>query len=648
MFAKDRVGFMPGLYVAFLQEMSVEEKRHFGKLNSQEERAKFILNHPFISEKFDNIHLIGRKDNQQSLKAREEGNLMFQSENFPASLVKYSQAVVMASPNSGELSLALANRSAALQRLKLHNAGVKDIEAALQAGYPADKQFKLYERRGQLLQELKQFSQARDCYTKASKLVHMSSLSPAKRNKFLKDMELLFTKLKGKSDIAEESLATGKTTGQRIMELEAHSGYKSLHRSVEMKVTKEQGRFTVASEDIRAGTTLLVEDPLGWALEVDKFSTHCQHCLGLVSVAVPCPGCSSIVFCSTACREEGLNLYHNRECGMMGILAASALNNFCLLTVRAITRSTVRQILDISQEQGEGSDAEEFYDGADLRTGLNLVSHEVSTEDQLMRTLVSVFLMKCLKQTEFYGKTVTSLDDDLAVNLVIHRLISSCPANTHEIHCLTTPTLTKWSPMASLHNLGAGLYPTAALFNHSCDPNIVRSSVGRKMVSLASRDIKKGEEIFDCYGLPWYSKSLKERQEITQKFYKFQCGCPPCRDNWTTSDLLALTRLAELTRVTCSCGDVVTRATDMSFICSKCQKDAFPDLDMSSVQCKVQSVCEKLYTALDWDQGMKELREVQRQLRSLCLPTLEHFNLHLAVWRSVWMLVGNKKLSRLF
>ena len=104
----------------------------------------------------------------------------------------------------------------------------------------------------------------------------------------------------------------------------------------------------------------------------------------------------------------------------------------------------------------------------------NLVSHEVSTEDLLMRTLVSVFLMKCLKMTEFYGRTVTSHEEDLAVSQVIYKILSSCPANTHEIHYLKTPSLDRWSPMASLQALGAGLYPTAALFNHSCDPNIVR------------------------------------------------------------------------------------------------------------------------------------------------------------------------------
>ena len=42
--------------------------------------------------------------------------------------------------------------------------------------------------------------------------------------------------------------------------------------------------------------------------------------------------------------------------------------------------------------------------------------------------------------------------------------------------------LARWSPLSELRPLGAGLYTTAALFNHSCDPNIVRCNVGRVMV----------------------------------------------------------------------------------------------------------------------------------------------------------------------
>ena len=36
--------------------------------------------------------------------------------------------------------------------------------------------------------------------------------------------------------------------------------------------------------------------------------------------------------------------------------------------------------------------------------------------------------------------------------------------------------------MAKCEGLGSGLYPTAALFNHSCHPNIMRVNVGRRMV----------------------------------------------------------------------------------------------------------------------------------------------------------------------
>ena len=71
------------------------------------------------------------------------------------------------------------------------------------------------------------------------------------------------------------------------------------------------------------------------------------------------------------------------------------------------------------------------------------------------------------------------------------------------------------------------------------------------------------------------------------------------------------------------------------------------DLDMELVHSRVQSVGEKLCTALDWQQGVKDLRELYSLISSLCPPTLEHFNLHMAVWRSIWMLVGNKKLQKM-
>ena len=232
--------------------------------------------------------------------------------------------------------------------------------------------------------------------------------------------------------------------------------------------------------------------------------------------------------------------------------------------------------------------------------------------------------MKSLKMTKFYDNVAVSAKDDLTIAAVLHRMVSACPANTHEIHHLVTPTLDKWSPQGELKQLGAGLYSTAALFNHSCDPNIVRCNVGRAMVSVTSREIKKGEEIFDCYGLPWYSKTRDFRQEITSKFYKFSCGCRACAEQWSTSDMLATLTLQEVPR------------------------DKRAGLDLEASRRKVTAAVEQLTGGRDLGSALQSLREAQTALVSLSPPLLELFQLHISVWKAIWIQCGNKKLSKMF
>ena len=232
--------------------------------------------------------------------------------------------------------------------------------------------------------------------------------------------------------------------------------------------------------------------------------------------------------------------------------------------------------------------------------------------------------MKCLKMTRFFDNVPISTKDELTVAAMVHRMVSACPANTHEIHHLVTPTRDRWSPLAELQQLGAGLYSTAALFNHSCDPNIVRCNVGRSMVSVTSRVIRRGEEIVDCYGLPWYSKTRDFRQEITSKFYKFSCVCRACSEHWSTSDMLATLTLQEVPR------------------------DKRADLDLDAVRRRVAAAVEQLTGGRDWAGALVSLREAQTCLESLSPPLLELFHLHISVWKAIWLLCGNKKLAKLF
>ena len=147
--------------------------------------------------------------------------------------------------------------------------------------------------------------------------------------------------------------------------------------------------------------------------------------LAQVLVIVPCPACTSVAFCSRTCMEEALVKYHARECGLMRLLAASALNNFALMAVRAVAQHTAEELVAMrsrleeepNTSWGTTSEAAEVYKGEDLRSGLNLVHHsdDLDTDEKILRTVVSVFLMTCLKRTAFYPKDGLSQSEEFYI-----------------------------------------------------------------------------------------------------------------------------------------------------------------------------------------------------------------------------------------
>ena len=70
--------------------------------------------------------------------------------------------------------------------------------------------------------------------------------------------------------------------------------------------------------------------------------------------------------------------------------------------------------------------------------------------------------------------------------------MSVCPVNSHDIAEFETPVLDKYTPAMNKTSLGAALYPTLALFNHSCNPDFMRCNKGNEIVCVVNRDIKKG------------------------------------------------------------------------------------------------------------------------------------------------------------
>ncbi|KAF2431082.1 hypothetical protein EJ08DRAFT_553306, partial [Tothia fuscella] len=72
-----------------------------------------------------------------------------------------------------------------------------------------------------------------------------------------------------------------------------------------------------------------------------------------------------------------------------------------------------------------------------------------------------------------------------------------------------------------------GVFPIYSMLNHDCSPNMKWSHIdnGSRIIVIAARDIKKGEELFIDYG-DVQDKARPERRRILDQW--FDCECPKC------------------------------------------------------------------------------------------------------------------------
>lgn len=76
------------------------------------------------------------KSNEKSEALRNEGNKFYSSRNFYSALLKYNECLCYAKPDSENVGLAYANRSAVYLETKRFNQSIRNIELAKQHKYP--------------------------------------------------------------------------------------------------------------------------------------------------------------------------------------------------------------------------------------------------------------------------------------------------------------------------------------------------------------------------------------------------------------------------------------------------------------------------------------------------------------------------------
>ncbi|CAL4122946.1 unnamed protein product [Meganyctiphanes norvegica] len=532
------------------------------------------------------------KNADKSVELRTKGNTLFQEKNEKRALIWYSQAISLAPHDVGDvLSVAYGNRSAVLFHMGEYRLCLEDIDLALESNYPRKLHFKVFDRRAQCYQKLRQFTAAQGAFQDALKALELSDIDAKKMKMWTNDINKRLEQCKGKEDndspVKEDSLSYRLFDG-------ASATHPCASAALELRSSKEMGRYWVAGRDIPAGQVIFGETPLSAVLKEDKIGSHCSTCFKQVIAVVPCPTCCNVIFCSRACRNDALATFHPWECKHVAYLKAGGISHNAQIAMRMITERGPKFFKDREK-------------CADYLKKLNLLvslEEHRSPTDFFQRTLMACLLLKVLQRSHFFYKWTGDLEAEiqgeedlteveLRVGAILLKQLQVIQFNAHTIGALASIegrelSLSNTRPV----KIASGLYPTMSLLNHSCYGGCVRYYEGSKMVMITVRPVLKGEMICENYGPKFTKDEFTARQRKLYSRYWFRCGCEACTGRWPTYE-----HFEEL-------------SSQLKILCPKCLT-IFPNVNLDVPMVKCTKCCGSSNLSLI----MKNIKENESSFR---------------------------------
>ncbi|XP_069940955.1 SET and MYND domain-containing protein 4-like isoform X3 [Cherax quadricarinatus] len=673
----DRPGFFKDYYRAVRKATSNDQFNQFSKLKTNEERIRFCFNLPAAHD-IDIKTFFKGKSEKEALEKKEAGNKCFGRKNNVEALKLYSQAVVKAPVPSGKYwklikecadprkmtlyAICLANRSAALYHLREYHYCVKDIDEALEHHYPKELKYKLYKRKARLLSHMKQHIDARDAYRQALKWLDWAKMEREKRIEHQTDIQKWLKMYETGKVVKNWDIPEGYIEPAPIIPDLAEGSserFPSLSKKVDVKYDNNQGRYAVAAEDIEPGDVIATEKPFAAVLLREEYGNHCQKCFKVTKAPIPCKKCSNVLFCSAECRQE--SFFHTIECPILDLLTGSGMSINCFLAFRLVTQYPLSFFLDlkdqlVEEDPKETTNNKQVYDPTDFLRLYHLVHHAESRtpEDFFHRCIMIVFMVKALKKTKYFeGKGSASSDKisdaEAFVGGLLLRFLQIVQFNAHEVSefVLIAP---RTFDGAKNESLGAAIYPTLALFNHSCHSAQVRLFSGNQVITKAIRNIRKGEIVPENYGQSFTSKVKSQRKAELADRYWFECNCEACQKDWPMYKDMTNSFLSFKCH---KCQGPLPVNTDNLLIpfikCEKCgdQTNILSALkNLQNTEQTFKGACKEM-EAFNLEKAESLLIENLKQLESSLYPPYRDYHLTQEAYMRVCLCQGNSKVKPL-
>lgn len=328
------------------------------------------------------------------------------------------------------------------------------------------------------------------------------------------------SKLEKRRAYCLSEMKTGKQIEQVTpkLDFDADENFPGMANVLQLKYNKKFGRHFVAKCDIDVGKVVMVEKAFVTTIVMQPGENICDTCFGHMANFITCQRCTSGLFCDEICAKDPS---HSLRCGRSSkddnALVEFALRSICCaFDIFPNADSLMHFVESVIQDKTKTNDVP--YSIVDMESKyrmflkLNLWLGLLKVENLFaLAQDVFVILMRWPDiKAEFSAKNKNRF------------LMHLCVLHTYIVFCNSFHT-----------ELTGGIYLLRNHFNHSCAPNLLCTTYENKSISITSRRVKKGDQLFISYGEMYWSQSHSGRQQRLSDDFGFQCKCERCENkNW--------------------------------------------------------------------------------------------------------------------
>lgn len=218
--------------------------------------------------------------------------------------------------------------------------------------------------------------------------------------------------------------------------------------------------------------------------------------------------------------------------------------------------------------------------------------------------------------------------------------------NTHEIFELEQRKKDKTKESTFV---AGALYPTVALFNHSCNPGVIRYFRGNTIHVHAIKTIEAGELIAENYGPIYTTQGRTERRDKLQDVYRFHCDCEACSDDWPRFEQLSTNYIKLRCKAEKSVGCTGTvyvpiDCTEFLVNCNECgaATNIFNGLKAMEDIDNMMATAGRLLDNGEVDPALRKYITILQKMHETCVPPFKDYILCQQKIRDCLLEYGNR------